>query len=262
MNYTRRKLCPFCEAPLEHLTWWADCAAQFYDEFTTESNVCNRCGFWTYSSFVEAASAASSEAFTSRIREFDITDFTAPAEGTLAWLRVHDNDRFRTHPRALERVVQHILGEYLDCELCLTKATRDGGLDLYGYDSNSGKFIVEVKRYGPKNKIDVRIVREVAGVLLRENAHKGLIITTSTFTPDARTEAGRLRSPAQSYPVDIDLLSISELLSWLDVRDSRSAYASTAQYWEEHLRKVLKGRFFGDKDFDEWQDRHKPRLQI
>jgi hypothetical protein len=255
LNYAQRGTCPFCETRFVSLTWFDDGGAQIYDELTTQSSVCNRCGFWTHSSLSEARATVSSRVFTSRIKTFDISELTAPCEGILAWLRKHPEDMYRVHPLALEGVVRDALQERLDCELSLTQTTRDGGVDLYGFDSKTGKFIVQVKRYARHRKAGVGIVREVTGTLVRENLSRGLIVSTSPFTSDAQQEAERLRSPEQIYPVDIDLIMLAELLEWLEIRDSRGAYPSSRAYWEAHLRQVLGSNFFGWVDFEQWQNR-------
>lgn len=259
MSYVIKELCPFCEAPLKHYTWFADCGAQIYDELTTESSVCNRCGFWTYINLCEANGKLTCKALTSRVKEFDITDLNAPIQGMIKWLKMYPKDMYYVHPRTFELVVRDILNDYLGCELCLTKTTRDGGIDLIGFDSVNGKFVVEVKRYAQHNRIGVKVVRQIAGVLLRENVQRGIIVSTSEFTHDAKKEAEVFQRNNQLYPVNIDMLSMSQLLSWMAINDSRLQHTSEDKYWQEQLRKVLKGEFYSWDEFEEWQKRHQKR---
>lgn len=70
-----------------------------------------------------------------------------------------------------------------------TKKTGDGGIDLIVYNQQpivGGKYIVQCKRYAPDNHVGVVPVRELFGVMHAENANKGIVITTSYFTRQAK----------------------------------------------------------------------------
>lgn len=72
----------------------------------------------------------------------------------------------------------------------LTPATRDGGFDMRAFHRNGvGTFLtlIECKRYGPKRPVSVDIVRGLYGVTEHEKATTGLIVTTSSFTRDAKS---------------------------------------------------------------------------
>lgn len=129
-----------------------------------------------------------------------------------------------------------MLQETIDCKIELTCISRDGGYDILCIDSEKGKFLAEVKRYRQNRKVGVAIVRQLAGVLVRENESRGIIVTTSDFTQDAFQEAITLQSGSQSYPVYIDLYSINELLSYLDLRRNRAEFNILDQ---KHIGKTL-----------------------
>lgn len=72
----------------------------------------------------------------------------------------------------------------------LTPATRDGGFDMRAFHRNDvGIFLtlIECKRYGPKRPVSVEVVRGLYGVTVNEKATTGLIVTTSSFTRDAKS---------------------------------------------------------------------------
>ena len=72
----------------------------------------------------------------------------------------------------------------------LTPATRDGGFDMRAFHRNDvGLFLtlIECKRYLPKNRVSVDVVRGLYGVTENERANAGLIVTTSSFTKDAKS---------------------------------------------------------------------------
>ena len=82
------------------------------------------------------------------------------------------------------------LVEKMGFEVEPTKKTGDGGIDLIAYNHQpflSGKYIIQCKRY--IGSVGEPIVRDLFGVITAENANKGIIITTGTFTESARNFA-------------------------------------------------------------------------
>jgi restriction system protein len=112
--------------------------------------------------------------------------------------------------RKFEELVARLL-EDQGCEVTLTKRTRDGGYDVLGRMKSGPAdllFLAECKRYAPENKVGVEVVRGLYGVTEAHRANLGLVITTSTFTRDAREEKLRI-GPR------IDLKEYSDLCAWL-----------------------------------------------
>lgn len=71
-------------------------------------------------------------------------------------------------------------------EVKVTPASRDGGVDAIAFDPDpirGGKIVIQAKRY--TNPVDVSSVRDLYGTVLNEGATKGILITTSSFEPDA-----------------------------------------------------------------------------
>lgn len=97
-------------------------------------------------------------------------------------------------------VFEDFLREYLQRigfeEVQVTQKSKDGGIDLKAIRKGVGDlseldvshYCIQAKRYSSKNKIDVKTIRELRGVL-REN-ERGMIITTSDFSKEAVDEAG------------------------------------------------------------------------
>ena len=72
------------------------------------------------------------------------------------------------------------------CEVRVTQASRDGGVDSVVLDSDpihGGKTVIQAKRY--TNTVGVAAVRELWGTVLNEGAMKGILVTTADFGPDA-----------------------------------------------------------------------------
>ena len=71
-------------------------------------------------------------------------------------------------------------------EVKVTQASRDRGVDAVVLDPDpirGGKIVIQAKRY--VNVVDVSAVRDLFGTVHNEGASRGILITTSSFGPDA-----------------------------------------------------------------------------
>ncbi len=103
-------------------------------------------------------------------------------------------------PDAFERLCQRLLRESGFIQVEVTGKTNDGGIDGKGVVRIGGLLsfhvIFQCKRY--QGSVSSPTVRDFRGAMVGR-ADKGLLITTSTFTKDARTEAQRDGAP----PIDL-----------------------------------------------------------
>ena len=111
---------------------------------------------------------------------------------------VPDEDKYRKEllaklrkltPHQFELVCKRLLEEMGLVNVTLTKRSRDGGFDGWGYlEINplvKSKIIFECKRFKTK-PVPVGVVRDLqSAVDSRQEAERGVIITTSRFTSDA-----------------------------------------------------------------------------
>lgn len=77
------------------------------------------------------------------------------------------------------------------CHAKVTQRTRDGGVDVkISFDMGGIPFsaYIQCKRNLPQNPIGVNVIRELAGVIDRDRIDKGIVVTTSYFSPDAVRE--------------------------------------------------------------------------
>jgi Holliday junction resolvasome RuvABC ATP-dependent DNA helicase subunit len=99
-------------------------------------------------------------------------------------------------PRDFEKRVAELLGEMGFRVVELTKTTGDGGIDIVAVSDTpitGGRYLVQCKRFGPKSSVGSPLVREFYGALKADRrAVKGILITTSRFTPDAKRFAAEL----------------------------------------------------------------------
>lgn len=113
-------------------------------------------------------------------------------------------------PNAFERLCQRLLRESGFIQVEVTGRSGDGGIDGRGVVRLGGllsfHMIFQCKRF--KGSVGSSIVRDFRGAMVGR-ADKGLLITTGTFTKDARNEAQREGAP----PIDlIDGLALADKL--------------------------------------------------
>lgn len=119
-------------------------------------------------------------------------------------------DKLRSmDPSAFERLCQRMLRESGFVRVQVTGKSGDGGIDGHGVlrmNLISFQVLFQCKRYS--GSVSAGTVRDFRGAM-QGRADKGLIITTGTFTPDARREATRDGAPAIDL---IDGEALTELL--------------------------------------------------
>jgi restriction system protein len=99
-------------------------------------------------------------------------------------------------PSGFERLCQRILRESGFVKVEVTGRSGDGGIDGTGVlrlNLLSFQVLFQSKRY--RGSVGASVVRDFRGAMVGR-ADKGLIITTGTFTADARKEATRDGAPA------------------------------------------------------------------
>jgi restriction system protein len=103
-------------------------------------------------------------------------------------------------PDAFERLCQLLLREAGFTQVKVTGRSGDGGIDGFGIVQLGGlvsfPIIFQCKRF--KGSVSAGVIRDFRGAMVGR-ADRGLIITTGTFTRDARVEATRDGAP----PVDL-----------------------------------------------------------
>ncbi len=103
-------------------------------------------------------------------------------------LRKNPTRLYELSSRRFEELIAEILIRK-NYDVKLTPATCDGGKDIYVATKNdlgSFLYIVECKKYKPTHKVGVRVLRDLYGVLSKENATYGIAVTTSYFSKPAQ----------------------------------------------------------------------------
>ena len=103
-------------------------------------------------------------------------------------LKRSPQDIYQIPPRMFEQLVAELLSD-MGWDVELTQSTRDGGKDILAYTKTDiGRFLclVEAKRFSKDRPVGVSIVRSLYGTFCDYQANSCLLVTTSTFTRDAR----------------------------------------------------------------------------
>jgi restriction system protein len=88
-------------------------------------------------------------------------------------------------PTEFEALVGNLFTR-MGVETKLTRTSRDGGVDAIAFDSRpilGGKVVIQAKRYS--HTVGVSAVRDLYGTMMNEGANKGILVTTSSYGPDA-----------------------------------------------------------------------------
>src|SRR5208283_3780959 len=88
-------------------------------------------------------------------------------------------------PAGFEALVGNLFTR-MGLETKLTRTNRDGGVDAIAYDIRpilGGKVVIQAKRWS--HTVGVSAVRDLYGTMMNEGANKGILVTTSSYGPDA-----------------------------------------------------------------------------
>lgn len=148
----------------------------------------------------------------------DATETDAPIDGDFdgeGWKESLLDRIMSLSPGAFERLCQRLLRESGFVQVRVTGRSGDGGIDGQGILQMarlvSFPVLFQCKRW--QNTVGAGVVRDFRGAMYGR-ADRGLIITTSTFTAEARREAVRDGAP----PIDlIDGISLADNLRDLNL---------------------------------------------
>ena len=95
-------------------------------------------------------------------------------------------------------------------EVELTKQTRDHGIDVIAIKRREVdvRFLIQCKRPDPQHPVGVGAVRELHSVKTSEHATKGILATTTRFTPDAKSFVER-------FPWELELKDFEDITEWI-----------------------------------------------
>jgi restriction endonuclease Mrr len=120
----------------------------------------------------------------------------------------------RLRPREFEELIAEMFTRE-GYDVTLTPESRDNGVDLYVAKRTrfgSLLYVVECKRFRPDRPIGPSLVRQLRGIVERECATAGILVTTSSFSAGARKEQS-------AVPFKLSLYDNRDLQRWLRNHD-------------------------------------------
>lgn len=181
--------------------------------------VCEHCGWWQVVSGGGGYGLKSCKTHRGRLKEYPVNSLDVPLGELRAYLRKHPSDVAFVDPTVFERLMGDCLRDkYNSSEVVHVGGTADRGIDLILVRLDEGPRLVQVKRRSDLTSAEgVQVVRELNGVLFRDNIAKGMVITTaSRFTKPALDETSIWTPTGQTY--DMELLAYSDLVELFDVK--------------------------------------------
>lgn len=143
--------------------------------------------------------------------ELDITIASVNKE-LVSYLNKNPKKLYDLRPRQFEELICEVLKSF-GWDVELTKATRDGGYDIFAISKDiagvSSSWIIECKKHAPERKVGIEYVRSLCGVKNDKKVANAMIATTSFFT------SGVLKAKQSRY--DLELKDYDGIVEWLNV---------------------------------------------
>jgi len=136
--------------------------------------------------------------------------------GLIDWLKKQPESVFRLSGQLFEELIADLLIDR-GWEVQLMQRTRDGGKDMLAYfDTGISKVLhlVQTKCYKRERRVGVGAVREMHGILHQESASQGMIVTTSSFSADARAMERKYRYQLSLHDYETVVRWIQEHGTW------------------------------------------------
>ena len=137
-------------------------------------------------------------------------------------LKKHPDSIYGLPPRQFEELLADLLAD-MGWEVELTKATRDGGKDILAYQTTDiGRFLclIEAKRNRRDRKVGVELVRSLFGTLCDSQANSAMLVTTSSFTKDAKEFQ-------KKHEYKLKLSDYGDLVGWVQRYNGNGKHAAS-----------------------------------
>jgi restriction endonuclease Mrr len=157
------------------------------------------------------------------LRTLEVADIGQPLSDVRAYLVANYEARKDVHPKVFEDVVGSVFGDF-NYSALVTAYAKDGGLDVVLTGADGHTIGVQVKR--TRRTISVEQIRAFTGALVDAGTLRGLYVTTSNFSNEARSLATRLKSKGYR----IELLDAHRFLAALKVAQLSSFDPSARPY--------------------------------
>jgi restriction system protein len=115
----------------------------------------------------------------------------------------------RLSPSAFEQIIADLLKAQGYDGVEIVGGANDRGVDIICRDTDGSLIAVQCKRYDPNKpsgRVGAPVVQLLSAMALQRRAHRGILVTTATFTDSARKQA---------FHFDIELIDGEALVEQL-----------------------------------------------
>lgn len=208
---------------------------------------CKRCGWWFL------VRSEGQKHYTGRhfiintiegnAKYYEVDSYNVPIVELRNFLKYHPHNLAHVNPYRFELLMKDCFEDFFGhCEVLHVGGSGDGGIDLKIILNKKDTILVQVKRRFDITKNEgPQVVRELNGVLFRENIPKGIVVTTSKgFTDKAYFET-RVKTPTKKK-YEMKLMAFNDIIGMLNLPRLRPY-----KPWEKYL-----GKFDLKKDMLEY----------
>jgi hypothetical protein len=224
-----------------------------------ERRNCPSCGWWDTDAYLPIEQEGkwySSFSIHRRaiLKEFSISSAQVPVADLARHVVKHPESVLKVDPYKMEELVAGVFSRTMDCRVEWLGGPGDGGVDLLLVRGDE-TYAVQVKRVSSAERpIRVSLVREFVGAMVIEGIAKGIFVTTSSFTKQAKRAA--IRATHRTGVSRVDLVDGSGLVALCGLAQWSNSTRATAEHYEEpllshHLRS-------GDREFHDMAYRQQP----
>jgi hypothetical protein len=142
---------------------------------------CLRCGWWSFynEAFTDMGTGPFTNYGSASLKEFNANDLELPIEVLRNELEKSAKLLELIHPKKMEELVGSILKDFINVEVHHCGASHDRGIDLLILKGET-TIPVQVKRRSDIRKTEsVRTVREMFGVMFRDNYRNAYVVSTA-----------------------------------------------------------------------------------
>ena len=215
-------------------------------EHIVEIKICTNCGWWImHRSFADDGMTTCTYEHSVTVgnaKNFNVSALDVPIALLRKYLTRNPKDLAHIHPQRFELLMQDCLRDAYDSsEVIHMGYSKDGGIDLKLVLTNSETYLVQIKRRSDLTKNEgVTVVRELNGVLFREDEAKGMIITTAPDYTKAAKEERNIKNLKMRERYQVDLLKFDDVVKMINL-PTVQPYSP----WINHLEDEFWKRYFG-----------------
>lgn len=183
---------------------------------------CINCGWWFLERLEEESHFTGNHFIVNviegAVKYYNVDSYDVPIVELRNYLKRHPNDVAYVDPYRFELLMQDCFKDYFGpSEVIHLGKSGDGGIDLKIVKNNKETVLVQVKRRFDITKNEgPKVVRELNGVLFRDNIAKGIVVTTAKSFTKAAMKETNVKTPTKKRYC-MKLLAFDDFVAMLNL---------------------------------------------